>query len=436
MLAPSSSPHLPAEPLDGAPADGNGRFAWTRTVVLQGLLVLGGLAAFLFLLLEYGTALNPLVVAVAGVILLWPLRQQPPVRALLLAGGFMLGMWLLRTLGGVLAPFVVVFILAYLLNPAVTKAQARWKVPRWAGALALTLVVVGILVAVVLLLVPTLVGQLQTLATNVIALAAGIPAWVAEAEFLNDLDEAGLIERDALVAQLSTFIPGQIGAVAGQIPRAAATLTRSVGTLFGVLTTVALIPILLFYVLKDYPLIRDAIVRLFPRYRGSRHYLGHTSTVVGNYLRGQITISLIDAVIVSVVLFLFGVPFALLLGIITGFLNMIPNLGAIMTYIIGGLLMLAFGSTGDLVVTLAVLVGVSFLEQSVLTPNIMGHQVGLHPVLIILSLFVFSALLGFLGLLIAVPVTALLVGLYTTYRDAFVLNIKGERAVVVSPNEA
>jgi predicted PurR-regulated permease PerM len=424
-----------AAPAPAAGADG-ARLAGPRSVVLQGLLMLGGLAAFLFLLIEYGSALNPLVVAAAGVILLWPLRKQPAVRALLLAGGFLLAMWLLRTLGGVLAPFVVVFILAYLLNPAVTGAQRRWKVPRWAGALTLTLMVVGVLVAVVLLLVPMLASQLQTLAANVIELAATLPQWVAQARILNDLDAAGLIEREQLMQQLGTLLPGQISAIAGQIPAAAAALTRSVGTLFGLLTTVALVPILLFYILKDYPTIRDALVALFPRYRGSRRYLGHTSRVVGNYLRGQITISLIDAVIVSLVLFVFGVPFALLLGVLTGFLNMIPNLGAIVNYILGGLLMLAFGTTADLIVTIAVLVGISFLEQSVLTPNIMGHQVGLHPVLIILSLFVFSALLGFIGLLVAVPVTALLVGLYTSYREAFVLNIEGERAVVVAPSAA
>jgi predicted PurR-regulated permease PerM len=404
--------------------------------VLQALLVLGGLAAFLFLLIEYGAALNPLVVAAAGLILLWPLRRQAAVRALLLAGGFLLGMWLLRTLGGVLVPFVIVFILGFLLNPAVTGAQQRWRVPRWVTSLGLTLAVVGVLVVFVLLLVPTLVSQLQALAADVIALASGLPQWVAQAEILNDLDEAGLIERETLMEQLGTFLPGQISAIAGQIPAAAATVTRSVGTLFGLLTTVALVPILLFYVLKDYPAIRNAMVQLFPRYRGSRAYLTHTSRVVGNYLRGQITISLIDAVLVSLILFVFGVPFALLLGLLTGFLNMIPNLGAIMTYIVGGLLMLAFGSTGDFIVTIAVLVGISFLEQSVLTPNIMSQQVGLHPVLIIFSLFVFSALLGFLGLLIAVPVTALLVGVYKAYRHDFVLNVGAERAVVVSPKEA
>src|SRR5690606_17408272 len=118
VVPPSSPPSLHPTGAPGGPAAPDGTppaLAGTRSVVLQGLLVLGGLAAFLFLLLEYGAALNPLVVAAAGVILLWPLRRQPSVRALLLAGGFLLTLWLLRTLGGVLAPFAVVFVLAYLL---------------------------------------------------------------------------------------------------------------------------------------------------------------------------------------------------------------------------------------------------------------------------------------------------------------------------------
>ena len=404
-----------------------------RSVVLQSLLVLGGLTAFLLLLL--GIDLNPFFIAAAGLILLWPMRELKPVRALLLAGGLLVSVMVLRQLGGVLVPFVLVFILAYLLNPPVTWAEERWKVKRWLSSLGLTLVFVGVLVLFILLIVPSLVGQIETLATQLITLLSGLPQWVAETTMLDTLEETGLIEREALTSQLATFLPDQISAIASGIPAAVTGLTRSVGTLFGLLTTIALVPILLFYVLNDYPTIRDALVRLFPRFRGNRTYLSHTSRVVGNYLRGQLTISLIDSVIVSVVLLLFGVPFALVLGLLTGFLNMIPNLGAIMTYVIGGLLMLAFGTTGDFVITMIVLVGISFLEQSVLTPNIMSQQVGLHPVLIIFSLFVFSAFMGFLGLLIAVPATALLVGFYKTYRDDLVLNFEGESELIV-PAEA
>ena len=404
-------------------------------VVFQSLVMFGGLVAFAFLLFVEGAAVSPLVVAAAGLILLWPLRAHKAVRALLLAGGFVLAIWTLGRLGGVLTPFVIVFLLAYLLNPLVTRAHERWKVKRWITSLVLTLAFIGLLVLFVLLIVPSLVGQIESLATGVIDLVSGLPQWVAEAEILNSLESAGLIEREALTQQLATFLPGQISAIAAGIPSAVASLTRSVGTLFALLTTIALIPVLLFYVLKDYMEIREALVNLFPRFRGTRNYLDQTSKVVGNYLRGQITISALGAIIVTIPLVIFGVPFALVIGLLTGLLNMIPNLGAILTYIIGGLLMLAFGSIGDFFIVMIVLVGQSFLEQSVLTPNIMGQSVGLHPVLIIFSLFVFSAFFGFLGLLIAVPVTALLVQVYKAYREEFVIDIEAQPSLIVAKEE-
>lgn len=382
--------------------------------------------AFGYLLLYEGASLSPLVVAGAGIILLWPYRENKSIRGILVAGGFILALWIIGILGGVLTPFAIVFLLAYLLNPAVTWAHEKWNLKRWISSLILTLVFVGVLVLFALLIVPSLAGQLESLASSLIELISGVPQWISDAEILNSLENAGLIQREALTQQLSTFLPNQISTLAAGIPSAAASLTRSVGTLFGLLTTVALIPILLFYILKDYQEIRGALIELFPRVRGNRTYLTHTSKVVGNYLRGQLTISALGAIIVTIPLLIFKVPFALVIGILAGLLNMIPNLGAIMTYIIGGLLMLAFGTIGDFILVMGVLVGQSFLEQSVLTPNIMGQSVGLHPVLIIFSLFVFSAFFGFLGLLIAVPATALLIGLYKAHKEELVMDLESE----------
>lgn len=428
----SSHPNQPESPV--APRDATTPSA-LYGVVFQSLVVLGGLAAFIYLLIFEGAASSPFVVAAAGLILLWPLREHKAVRALLLAGGFVISIWTLRRLGGVLGPFAFVFLLAYLLNPLVMYAHERFKVKRWITSLVLTLAFVGALVLFALLIVPSLVSQIENLATSVIDLISGLPQWVAEADVLNSMEAAGLIERETLIDQLTTFLPDQIGAIASRIPGAVSTLTRSVGALFALLTTIAIIPVLLFYILKDYTLIREAIVNLFPRFHGSRQYLAHTSKVVGNYLRGQLAISAIGAIIVTIPLVLFGVPFALVIGLLMGLLSMIPNLGAIITYIIGGLLMIAFGSIGDFFLVMGVLVGQSFLEQSVLTPNIMGQSVGLHPVLIIFSLFVFSAFFGLLGLLIAVPATALLVQVYKAYREDFVIDIEAPPKVIVADGD-
>ncbi|MDX1438537.1 MAG: AI-2E family transporter, partial [Rubricoccaceae bacterium] len=226
-----------------------GRWMIGSRLTFQGLAVLGGLVAFVYLLIEQGAALSPLVVAAAGTILLWPLREHKAIRSILLAGGFILALWVMQILGGVLTPFAIVFLLAYLLNPAVTWAEKRWKVKRWLSALLLTLSFVGVLVLFVLLIVPSLVGQIESLATSLIELISGVPEWVAEADILDSLEAAGLIQRETLTSQLATFLPNQISAIAAGIPSAVASLSRSVGTLFGLLTTIALMPVLLFYIL-------------------------------------------------------------------------------------------------------------------------------------------------------------------------------------------
>jgi predicted PurR-regulated permease PerM len=434
LLEPSgeAAAHLPAAEVALVPEairDDAGHvrtFAMARGVALQALLALGGLVAFLLLLLEFSAETDPLLIAIAGGVLLWPLRGQPAVRAVLMAGALLLGVWLLRVLGGVLAPFILVYVVAYLLHPLVTLAQRRWRVPRWLPALAVTLLFVGVLAAVVFLLVPALVGQIESLARRVVELATLLPDIIARADFLDSAERAGIIRRQELVAELRQFLPEQVGSLVGRLPAALAGLTRSVGALIGIVTTVVLVPVLLFYMLVDFATIRDALVRLLPRYRGSRAYMARVGDVVGGYLRGQLTISLIAAIVVTIPLMILGVPFALVIGLLTGLLNMIPTIGAILSYVIGGLLMLAFGTWGDVAIVIGVIAGESLLEQSILTPRIMGAQVGMHPVLVMVSLFIFSALMGPIGLFVGVPATALLVGVYRAFQGELTIDLAQE----------
>jgi predicted PurR-regulated permease PerM len=158
--------------------------------------------------------------------------------------------------------------------------------------------------------------------------------------------------------------------------------------------------------------------------------VGH---IVGSYLRGQFVISAISAFNVSLFLTLFGTPFPLLVGLIAGLLNMIPNVGIILTNVIGVIVALIFGTPVDALVVVLVLFGQQILEATILSPNIMSHQVGLHPVLVILSLLVFGATMGFFGLLIAVPLTALLVTFYTTYREEMTLELMEETGTRTVP---
>ncbi|GBD02129.1 AI-2 transport protein TqsA [bacterium HR18] len=391
-----------------------------RLSALEVLLLGGGLALFLALLYTLQAVLHPLLIAIAAVILLWPLRTQRAVRALMFSGGFLLLFWLLSQLQWVLLPFVIAYLLAYLSNPAVDWLARRLHVPRWVSALAVTAGVIGIVVAIALLLVPSILSQLVTLLQQLLDSMRYLRRWLYESPWMDRLAEVLPVDRQAILQQLTTFIEQQLQKLTGNLPDLLTTLAQSLGSVVGAITTIATFPVLLFYTLKDYPKLRDALIGLFPQHNGRKDYLVHASTVVGNYLRGQLLISAIGAVNVSVALLLLNFPFALLIGLLAGILNLVPNLGAVLTNIIAVAVALLFGDPPllDAVLVTAVLLGQGLLEASVLSPNILSYQVGLHPVLILLSLFVFGYFLGALGLLVAVPTTAVLVGFYQSYRAA------------------
>ena len=399
------------------------QFARSRALVFQGALVVGGLLTFLFLLFELREFLNPLLLALAGTVLVWPLRQHHSVRALLLAGGLIVLLWLLTVIGNVLLPFVVVYLIAYMLDPAVAAAKRRWNVPRWASSLILTLVAVGVIVAFLIILVPNIVGRVETLVAGLLESLAGFQDWVMGSSLVTYLEDAGMLERAELEAQFTSVFPDQVGGIVGQIPTALQTITRSVSSIIALITTVTLIPVLLFYTLRDFPTIEVNLTRLFPTIGGRREYLTKAADIVGSYLRGQLTISAIAAFNVTLFLTVLGVPFSVLIGLIAGLLNLIPNVGIILTNVIGILIALIFGTPLDAAFVVGVLFGQQILEATILAPNIMSQQVGLHPVLVILSLLLFGATMGFFGLLVAVPLTALIVTFYKTYREAMTLDL-------------
>ena len=397
-----------------------------RTVAAA-VLGLGGLAVTFYLLMGE-EAFGPLLVSAVGFILLWPLRSVRPARPILLALVLVTGAYLFTKLAGVLAPFAVTFLLAYLLDPVVSWAK---KTHNWSRGLTsglLTAVTAGAVLLGAVFLVPSLLNQAQSLVSGTITLVMQLPDWVQNTPALDGLEEAGLIDRTSLVTDLGALLPGRVEAIVNQIPALATGMVKQIGTLIGLITTLALLPVLLFYSLRDFPELRDGLISLLPRYAGRREYLDRASHVFGKYIRGQLTISALSAVMVGVPLTLLGVPFSLLIGLLAGLLNMIPSLGSILTYIIGISLMLIFGSWQDVITVLIVLVIQALLEQAVLTPRIMGKQVGLNPVVILFALFTCSALFGFIGVLLAVPAAALLAGAIRAYREAFVLDLATDDA--------
>lgn len=422
--SPEPTPDEPTAASDSSMTQRFAQSAFERVTAFETVLVAGGVVLFLVLLYQMQMPaqegfLTPPLVGLAGVLLLWPLRNQKAARALLISGGVLLLLWTIDKISRILIPFVAVYLLAYLLNPLVRRLKERHQVPRWGSSLLITGLVVGAFALVILILAPSVVGQVEGLSNRLIEGVGGLRSWLAASTVFETLESTGLIEKQEALRQIQELIQQQ----ARRLPGAAENLASSLGSVLGVLTMLALVPVLLFYTLRDYPVLQEGLIELFPTAGGRRDYLLRAGSIVGHYLRGQLMISSIAAFNVSVLLFLFDIPFWLLIGLLTGLLNFIPQLGAIITMIVGGLLVFLLGGWVQAAIVIAVLLGESFLEQSVLTPNILSYQVGLHPVVVLFSLLAFGTFLGVFGLLIAVPLTAILVTAYRAYREELTLEL-------------
>jgi predicted PurR-regulated permease PerM len=399
--------------------------AFDRITAFETVLIAGGVVLFLALLYQMQVPsseegfLNPPLVGLAGALLLWPLRRQKAARALMLSGGVLLLLWTIDKLSRILIPFAGVYLLAYLLNPVVVSLKKRFRLPRWASSMLITSAVIGTLALIILILAPSVADQIDVLSQRLLSGIDGLRSWLAASSILDTLSSTGLIEKQEALQQIQSLLQRQ----ARRLPEAVEGVASSLGSVLGVVTIAALVPVLLFYTLRDYPDIQDGLTELFPTAGGRRDYLVQAGGIVGQYLRGQLMISSIAAFNVSVVLFLFDVPFWLLIGLVAGLLNFIPQLGSIITMVIGGFLAFVLGGWVKALIVVAVLVGEGFLEQSVLTPNILSYQVGLHPLLVLFSLLTFGMFLGVFGLLIAVPLTAILVTAYRAYREELTLEL-------------
>jgi len=183
-----------------------------------------------------------------------------------------------------------------------------------------------------------------------------------------------------------------------------------------------IIPFLAFYVLKDFPLIKHRAKMLFPQAKRARaqEYYKRIDELLGRYIRGAITVAFINAVLVASFFWIFGIQYPLVMGIVAGVLDLIPYFGLIIMLLLS--IVVAFYSgapvPAHIILAASTIAGLHVLEAAVLSPKIIGSKVGIHPALLILSLLIFSFFLGFIGLLIAVPTTAILILLFREWQEA------------------
>ncbi len=341
-----------------------------------------------------------------------PQRQTVTWIAISLAVGLLV--WLL---GPVLTPFIVGAVLAYVLHPLVERL-ARRRLPR---ALAVTVVeVVAILVvlAVMLLIVPILSKQLPLLREQIPLLAdranTQLSPWLARFGIDVALDTASI--KHFVLTYLNTNLEDWTATALSSARIGGSILLAIVGNVF-------LIPMVLFYLLMDWNSLVARLASLIPpRVRDRTHgFIDECDSMLGQYLRGQLSVMVALAVYYSVGLTLFGFDLAIPVGVFTGLAVFIPYVGfglGLTLALISA--MLQFTGWHGLI-GVAVVFGLGqLLESFVLTPRLVGERIGMSPLTVIFALLAFGHLFGFVGVLIALPVSAVLVVAVRRLRETYV----------------
>lgn len=317
--------------------------------------------------------------------------------------------WLVGLLSPILAPFMFAAILAYVLNPLVQRLAGRRVNRTFAVLLVMTVTLLG-LVALALVILPLFYKELRMFADRV-------PAFIV---WVNQTVLPWLNERLEIEIQLDVDTVKQLvgGAVAGNqdlLPQLLDSLRVGGLAVIAAFVNMLLIPVVLFYLLRDWNLLIMRIDRLVPRHlhERTRAIVSEIDRVLAEFLRGQLLVVIAMTVYYVTALWLAGLQFALPIGVITGVLVFIPYVGAFTGFLLGTIAaVLQFDSiTGVLWVWVAFFVGQT-LEGLVVTPTLVGDRIGLHPVAVIFALLAFGQVFGFFGVLLALPASAaLLVGL-------------------------
>lgn len=311
---------------------------------------------------------------------------------------------LLYLLAPVLTPFAAAALFAYLGDPLVDRLEAR-KLSRGSAVgivfLLMTLVVVG----AVLLLIPMLRTQMAAFGEKLPVFAEWVQnvalPWI-EAQTGFGLDH---LKTENLVALAKDYWQ-EAGQAAGQV---FTHLSRSSLAVLGFLANLALIPVVSFYLLRDWDVLLGRVRELLPRTVEPTvvKLAGEADAVLGSFLRGQLSVMLSLGAIYSIGLWLVGIDLALLIGMLAGLVSFVPYLGMIIG--LGAALIATLVQHGDLfhiVLVCAVFGAGQTIESFILTPWLVGDKIGMHPVAVIFAIMAGGQLFGFLGVLLALPVAA------------------------------
>tara|TARA_B100000686_G_scaffold204113_1_gene210880 strand:+ start:5369 stop:6430 length:1062 start_codon:yes stop_codon:yes gene_type:complete len=306
----------------------------------------------------------------------------------------------------VLTPFMIAFTLAYLLDPLVDFLVEK-KISRTAAVLLLIGSFFSLLLAMMILLFPVLQDQVERLAHNVPRYVETFQKMAAPMISQISLTEPGKFQ-EFLDSSIEKFGTLPLKAVSSASTVLWNSLSGLLNLLFAAFNLVV-IPVAMFYLLRDYDEITGNLLDLIPpkHQEKTREIFLKIDSVLANFIRGQLMVSGVMGGLYSVGLLFCGTPLSLIIGTLAGLANLVPYLGIVLGFIPAGVLTyLHHQELMPVLGVMGVFGAVQVFEGIILTPRVVGNQIGLHPVTIMISVLLGAEFFGLLGVLLALPAAA------------------------------
>lgn len=327
--------------------------------------------------------------------------------------------FLLRRLSDVLIPFLIAWLAAYLLYPIVCFFQYKCKIKSRAASIVVTLVlIVGICTGAAFLIIPPVIDEcarVKDIIASFVSTNSTTSTLTSDAEdFIRENVNFNEISQALTVKDVSSFAKEIV-------PKVFSVVNSSVNALVGFICSLIAV-IYMFFILMDYERMSKGFIKMVPVKHRSlvQNVINDVEKGMNNYFRGQTIIAMSVGVLFAIGFWIIGLPLAIPLGLFIGCLNLVPYLQVIGIAPSIVLALLKAHDTGEslwsvLLGVLIVFCAVQAIQDWVLTPKIMGKVTGLNAAVILLSLSIWGSLLGFVGLIIALPATTLIVSYYKRY---------------------
>ena len=335
----------------------------------------------------------------------------------LVAGGIALALWVVNYLSAVLLPFFVAWFFAYLLYPVVHFIQYRLHVKVRALSIVLAMVTcVAVLGGVLWLIIPPMVEQFGKFTT------LGL-RYLHSATHINNFPEAIRWCVTEYNSEIEAFLTSEdfTSALKEAAPKLFSAVSESLAMVWSIVASCITL-LYMFFILLDYEHLSERWITIFPK--SSRPFckllLKDVETAMNNYIRGQGLVALIMGILFCIGFTIIGFPMAIGLGILIGIMDMVPYLHTFALIPTAFLAALKAVETGQnywvvLAMAVAVFAVVQIIIDAIVTPKVMGKRMGLNPAVLLLSLSIWGALLGFIGLIIALPATTIIIAYWKKY---------------------